>query len=283
MTLADAAAPSLPASAIVHRACPHCASEGRRRLALGPDEWPLVQCEDCGFVYLAQAPDYAALTSAMAWEQTATAEAARRDAQRPVARSFSRLTRARMRLLPRKTMPELLRRHARPGRVLDLGSGDGGQLAKLDAAFQPIGLEVSARIAANPHPDFAARGGVLVNKPSLEGLQGFPDAHFTAITLRSYLEHELHPRPVLRESFRVLAPGGVAIVKVPHYGSLNRRIGGEAWCGFRFPDHCNYFTPASLRRMAEEEGFQVRFGLSWRLPTSDNFWALLTKPAEVVP
>ena len=80
----------------------------------------------------------------------------------------------------------------------------------------------------------------------MEGLKSFAAGFFTAATLRSYLEHELHPRAVLTELHRTLAPGGVALVKVPNYASLNRRVTGRKWCGFRYPDHLNYFTPASL-------------------------------------
>jgi hypothetical protein len=81
----------------------------------------------------------------------------------------------------------------------------------------------------------------------------------------------------LRELWRTLAPGGVAIVKVPNYGSLNRRVTGRKWCGFRYPDHLNYFTPQTLRGLAEGCGYRVRFGLTDRLPTSDNMYAVLTK------
>ena len=71
----------------------------------------------------------------------------------------------------------------------------------------------------------------------------------------------------------VIAPDGVLIIKVPNYGSVNRRVFGRRWCGFRFPDHMNYFTPESLVRLCAECGLGVR-AFSWldRLPTSDNMW-----------
>jgi hypothetical protein len=54
---------------------------------------------------------------------------------------------------------------------------------------------------------------------------------------------------------------------------------GRRWCGFRYPDHLNYFTPDTLRRLARQAGFECGFGPGWRLPVSDNMWALLRKPA----
>ena len=54
---------------------------------------------------------------------------------------------------------------------------------------------------------------------------------------------------------------------------------GRKWCGFRYPDYLNYFTPASLRRMAEKCGYSVKSAFSQRLPTSDNMYAILKKTA----
>ncbi|MCK5445148.1 MAG: methyltransferase domain-containing protein, partial [Rhodospirillaceae bacterium] len=83
---------------------------------------------------------------------------------------------------------------------------------------------------------------------------------------------------VLLELFRVLKPGGVAIIKVPNFASLNRLVMGKKWCGLRYPDHLNYFTPRSLKAMAAKAGFQVKTGLTYQLPTSDNMYAVLVKP-----
>ncbi len=69
----------------------------------------------------------------------------------------------------------------------------------------------------------------------------------------------------------------MAIVKVPNYGCLNRMVMGRRWCGFRYPDHLNYFTPGTLRAAAEASGFRAWFGLTFRLPTSDNMYAVLSK------
>lgn len=88
----------------------------------------------------------------------------------------------------------------------------------------------------------------------------------------------MNPKPVLGELHRVLKPGGVAIIKVPNYGSINRRVMGAKWCGFRFPDHLNYFTPASLTAMVRDCGYRVRrFGILDRMPTSDNMWMIAEK------
>jgi SAM-dependent methyltransferase len=263
---------------VVARACPLCeTADTVPRRGYGEGIWQLVECRVCGFAYLDRSPDYAALFSAMAWEKTWEAEGERRAALRPTSRRVSQWTRARLRVLPRKKMPDLVARHAAPGNVVDLGCGTGTQLHGLSAAYVPYGVEISSEAAAAADQFFSEHGGRAVNAPSVDGLKTFPDGFFAAATLRSYLEHELHPRAVLAELHRALAPGGVAIVKVPNYASLNRYVTGRKWCGFRYPDHLNYFTPASLAAMAEACGYRARFGPTDRLPTSDNMYAVLER------
>jgi hypothetical protein len=52
---------------------------------------------------------------------------------------------------------------------------------------------------------------------------------------------------------------------------------GKRWCGFRYPDHLNYFTARSLREMGEKCGFSVSYGLKGRIPTNDNLHAVFRK------
>jgi hypothetical protein len=81
---------------------------------------------------------------------------------------------------------------------------------------------------------------------------------------------------VLEETRRVMRPGARIIIKVPNYDSWNRRLRGAKWCGFRFPDHVNYFTPETMTRLVKKAGMRVvRFGMGDRMPTSDNMWLVV--------
>ena len=69
-------------------------------------------------------------------------------------------------------------------------------------------------------------------------------------------------------------------VKVPNYACFNRTVRGDRWCGFRWPDHVNYFTPRTLREMVESAGLRIaRMNFFDRHPFSDNMYAVLEKPA----
>jgi hypothetical protein len=79
---------------------------------------------------------------------------------------------------------------------------------------------------------------------------------------------------------RILRPGAPLIIKVPNYGCLNRMVSGGKWCGFRYPDHVNYWTPKTLKKIIEDTGLEiVRFNIKDRFPTSDNMWLIARKPA----
>jgi SAM-dependent methyltransferase len=161
------------------------------------------------------------------------------------------------------------------GRVLDIGCGGA---CRVPEGPTPYGIEISKALASRAAPAFEARGGAVVNASAIDGLEQFAGQFFSGIMMRSFLEHESQPRSLLESAFRSLAPGGVVFVRVPNFGGINRRVVGREWCGFRFPDHVNYFTGASLRRLAERTGFGYR-RLNWLSPFDDNLIAVLNKSA----
>ncbi len=264
---------------VAHRDCPLCGrnNSDQRDNPYSYDVWVLKDCAACGFTYIDRGPDYAKLFDELSWETTSLVEERRRQSLRPVGYKISKASRLRMRLLPRKQIPLMLEAWAKPGNILDLGCGDGGPLDKLSLAFTPYGIEVSTALAKVADQRFSVSGGACINAPTLDGLKSLPAGAFTAATMRSYLEHEMNPLAVLHETYRTLKAAGVVIVKVPNYDSLNRRVMGSRWCGFRYPDHLNYFTPKTLRAMAQKAGFSVHYGMTYTLPTSDNMYAVFKK------
>ncbi len=151
-------------------------------------------------------------------------------------------------------------------RFLEIGCGRSTRIA---SGPKPYGIEISEALARQANPAFAARAGKVIHAPAVEGLAQLPDRFFDAVLMRSYLEHEAQPRLVLNETRLTLKTGGIVYVRVPTYGSLNRRVMGSKWCGFRFPDHVNYFTSKHLKRLAASCGFNYR-RINWLSPFDDN-------------
>jgi SAM-dependent methyltransferase len=222
-------------------------------------------------VYLSRAPDYSVLRRDLAWEKTHKQETIRR--KRKLIYRLDYATRFRMKLGKWLDQRQVLRAVGKGGNVLDVGCGAACRIAD---GLVPFGIEISEALAKTVEPVYRRRGGYVVNAPAIDGLDRFEDEFFDCVIMRSYLEHEMHPRPVLEKVFWRLRKGGTVFVKVPDFGCLGRHVMGPNWCGFRFPDHLNYFTGASLRGLAEAVGF--RFKRKNLIPMlNDNLYAVLTR------
>jgi SAM-dependent methyltransferase len=232
----------------------------------------LVRCLETDFIYMENPPAYDELRDDFPWEKTIKAERNRRKTDEPI---FSRLSDAVKRLRriisPRRNQAYQLAKRAvaqQPKettlRLLDVGCGSGLIAADCCQRFtasgrtvKPIGLELSKRLAKYATKRFAPWSGEVIAAPALKGLNKVRDRSVDVATLISFLEHDTKPLDLLVALRPKLSRNGAAIVKVPNYASLNRRIRGKRWCGFRFPDHVNYFTPQTMRRLAEEAGYTV--------------------------
>jgi SAM-dependent methyltransferase len=262
---------------LLDRACPLCSAPSARAVLTlyGSAEWPIVTCGECGLVHVGRTPVQAEFEDERAWEKSFVRETQRRARDHGVLFTIDRLTRARFKLAFRRRPKAIIARLARPGPVLDLGCGDGNSLNPPPAGYIPFGIEVSKGLAATADAAFRAFGGKCIQGPAAEGLATFPPKYFTAAIMLGYLEHEFHPLAILRRVRQLLTHEAVVIVKMPNYASVNRRVTGRRWCGFRLPDHVNYYTPRTLVDLATRAGFSVNFGLLGRHPFSDNMWAVL--------
>lgn len=107
----------------------------------------------------------------------------------------------------------------RHGRVLDVGCAFGFATLRLaHKGYETVGVDNSARYiswAKGRHPE----GEYLLASADALPLE---DASFDAVLLLDVLEHVSHEAGVIHEIERVLKPGGVLILSVPHCGLLSR-------------------------------------------------------------
>lgn len=235
--------------------------------------WPVVACSACGFVYLGRVPDYEDLSVTLAWEKQHAEEKQRRRKSNRLAR-FDELTRFRLKLGMLVDRARHKRAVAMTGRVLEIGCGGG---TRIPPGPTPYGIEISKGLYERARPVFEARGGTVHHEPATTGIERFPENFFDSIIMRSYLEHEARPRLILERCFVRLKPGGKILLRSPNYNAVNRFIMGANWCGFRFPDHVNYFTPRSLGALARSIGYEFRWK-NWMSLFDDNLIVELRKP-----
>lgn len=255
--------------------------------------WKLVQCQRSGFVYLQNPPGYAALSSEYAWEKSLEQQTQERRTSEPLRAKFSASIKRVRKAIHRRDkmaqeavsllgqMPKMQRRL----RVVDIGCGEGrhgGAIAQkaiddYSIDVQPIGVEISEAAAVVARQRFYKFGGDVLHQPALEALETLDDESIECIIMNSFLEHELNPGPLLRLCGKKLATHGVILIKVPNFDCWNRKIRQHRWCGFRHPDHVNYFTPATFRALVERNCLVIK-RMNWRdcLPTNDNMWAVLS-------
>jgi len=226
----------------------------------------------CSLAYLPETPAPQRLEHEFEWEQTFARDRRARWRNTPLMRAWTLLV---LTLKPGRDRRALrrIRRYARTGRLLDIGCGAGRLSAlALQSGFDPLGVELSPRMAAK------ARGRLGADRVRIGRLQdcNLPAGGFDVAVSISYIEHDPDPLPVMRHVHVLLRPGGVCLHKTPNYNSLLRRVLGRRWSGYRWPEHVQYFTPATLGRLMEKAGFEV---LDTRAnPLGDNFWLAARKP-----
>jgi SAM-dependent methyltransferase len=141
----------------------------------------------------------------------------------------------------------------KPGQVLDIGCGRGFLLR----AFQRRGWDVQGTELSEQSAQYARLALKLpIHMGALEDLS-FDDEAFDAVVMWHVLEHVHNPRGVLREVHRMLKPGGVFLVAVPNFGSLEARLTRNKWFHLDVPRHLNHFTYGALRTALEATGFEI--------------------------
>lgn len=265
-------------------------------LPYAPTPWVLRRCLETSFVFLENPPEYEAFKEEYAWEVTFRKESDKRQAAEPLLYAVSTgLKKLRGQVLKRNKIRDLSHaflRKVQSGQInlLDMGCGWGRLLQDVISTLPPdfghrcvpFGIELSKELAHLSNERLALAGGRCVHDTALNGLTHFPADHFHLIIMSSFLEHEINPLPLLRRCHAHLTLGGRIVVKVPNFASFNRTVRGTRWCGFRWPDHVNYFTPSTLREMAARAGLTIaRMTFLDRHPFSDNMYAVLVKSPPV--
>ena len=139
------------------------------------------------------------------------------------------------------------------GRLLDFGCGGGRFLKRMaDRGWQVTGLDAAVGTVRQVQEEL----GLPALVGSLPHPQ-LPPGSFDVVTMWHSLEHVHHPLAVLREAYRLLAPGGRLVVATPNLESWPFYWFGPDWFGLDLPRHLTHFTPASLNDLLQTAGFRV--------------------------
>jgi len=147
--------------------------------------------------------------------------------------------------------------------VLDVGCGDGTvSRLFLEAGHRVFGVDIVPEFVRE-----AIEKGIEAKTADVteDGLP-FPDRGMDVIYAAALIEHLYDPEFFLEECHRVLKEGGILVLSSPNIASLSSRLrmlfgkGPKFYASalsWEFGGHIRIFTSGTLRRLLEENGFQV--------------------------
>jgi len=139
------------------------------------------------------------------------------------------------------------------GKMLDVGCGGGRLLNRMKKrGWQVEGVDFDAQAIAKVSEKY----GIKAHVGDLLQCE-LASNSFDVICMSQTIEHLYHPDATLRESLRILKPGGLLVMTTPNAESLGAREYGSCWRGWEAPRHLHLFSVNSLRQLTQNAGFEV--------------------------
>lgn len=137
-----------------------------------------------------------------------------------------------------------------PGRVLEVGSGNGVRLKRLvDLGWDGEGQEIDVAAA-----DMASSLGLQVHSGSIYDTY-FSGEKYDRIVSNHVLEHLHDPAGMMTRCRELLDEKGEITVITPNICSFGSRLFGRNWRGLEPPRHIQIYSPASLRQLLLNCGY----------------------------
>jgi 2-polyprenyl-3-methyl-5-hydroxy-6-metoxy-1,4-benzoquinol methylase len=229
-----------------HVPCNLCGSDARRPYC--PENGlGLVQCQQCGFVYVSPRPDadeLYALYGETYFHNNESGVVGYTD----YINDESNI---------RKTAQRRLRHlegYLQAGKLLDVGCATGFFLDEARrCGWIAQGLDVSSFGVEYAQEHF----GLDTVHSTLTDFDAQPGS-YDLVTLWDVIEHVPDPTAYVKKSAELLRSGGVISLATPDVDSLPARLAGKRWVGYKLSEeHVYYFSVTTLTRLLNDAGFDV--------------------------
>lgn len=148
----------------------------------------------------------------------------------------------------------LLREHAAPGRLVEVGPGPGGFAAEAKRqGFTVTGIEMDSRACRHLREVLGVRA-IESDLPHMALRELAEPAD--AIVLWHVLEHLAEPVALLEAAAERLAPGGVLLIAVPNPQAFQFRVLRSRWPHLDAPRHLSLVPAATLTEHARRAGLE---------------------------
>ncbi len=255
-------------------ACEVCGSnhhyflfEGWDRLFGIPGKFKIVQCKECGLIFINPQPGQVALKGfypkdyytpnslhyrEYTWLRKKVMETFwgyghPSNSPKPV-RLFKKVVLLPFRIRYRHSIPFVA-----GGRLLDIGCGNGTELYKLKRmGWEAYGVEMDIEASER-----ARLNGLSVFTGNFFEAN-FPNNFFDVVRMSFVLEHLPNPKQTLIEVRRILRPYGRIYISVQNARSLNYWLFREKWFGLDVPRHLFSFTPKTIGMLLSTLGLEIK-------------------------
>jgi len=148
----------------------------------------------------------------------------------------------------------VLRRYCRPGaRLLEIGCAYGFFLKEARKSFEVHGIEIAEAAVQACH-----RAGLReVHHGAADEAMLSRIGQVDAIVMLDVIEHLTDPFHTLQACSRHLSPGGAMLITTGDFNSLFAQLSGRHWRLMTPPQHLWFFTPSSIRRIADRLGLEL--------------------------
>jgi 2-polyprenyl-3-methyl-5-hydroxy-6-metoxy-1,4-benzoquinol methylase len=230
---------------------------------LSAETFPVVKCQDCGFVFTQEVPAPEEIGKYYQSQDYVSHSDTRKGLMNKVyhlSRNF---------MLGKKYR---MVKATSPGKnLLDIGCGTG----YFPAFMKGKGYNVTGVEADQKTREYAVKEfGLQVLSPD-EFLSNESSGSYDVITLWHVLEHLHNFDEYIEKMLANLRPGGVILFALPNCSAFDARYYKEYWAGYDVPRHLWHFTPGTLNLLLEKHGLKLM--KMKRLPLDPFYNAMLSE------
>lgn len=141
------------------------------------------------------------------------------------------------------------------GKILDLGCGTGDTLILLKKlGWDTYGIDIDKQAISTG----INRGLKNLKLGTYKDIAAYPDNYFDVVRLYHVIEHLDNPALCLSLIRKILKKNGELILGTPNVQSFTSIIFKSRWYNLDSPRHLFLFSPRTLGKLAEKEGYLVK-------------------------
>ena len=209
---------------------------GKFRVRVRRPDFQVVECLDCSFHFIPSgyrsSVDYTRYKSA-----DVAAEVAKSDPWLKIQRNLLRY--------------RLIGKYRRTGKIYDIGCGFGHFLL----TGRRLGYEVSGAEMSRANASYV-RGTLGIPIDEGDFLEKKAGMRYDILTLWDVLEHVENADRLIEKASAMAGPGGYLFIQVPALDGFLASVLKSRWWAMG-PDHANYFSRDTIRRLLDRYGFDV--------------------------